>query len=78
MLFGLIWFLIIGAIAGFLAGKIMKGKGFGLLGNIAVGVVGAFVGGFLFRVIGLTSYGLISATVGAVVLVWVVGIIKKK
>ena len=43
-----IMFLIIGAIAGWLAGTIMKGRGFGLLGNMVVGIVGAFIGGFLF------------------------------
>ena len=45
---GLIMTLVIGALAGWLAGKIMKGDGFGLLGNIVVGIVGAFIGGFLF------------------------------
>ena len=76
----LIGFLIIGLAAGWLAGQIMKGKGFGLLGNLVVGVVGAFLGGFLFRLIGFVSYGfiasLITATVGAVVLLWVVAKIK--
>ncbi len=78
---GLIWFLIIGAVAGWLAGKIMKGKGFGLLGNLLVGIVGAVIGGFLFDVIGLVAYGLIGslimALVGAIVLLWVVSLIKK-
>jgi uncharacterized membrane protein YeaQ/YmgE (transglycosylase-associated protein family) len=77
----LIWFLIIGAVAGWLAGKIMKGKGFGLLGNLLVGIVGAVIGGFLFNVIGLVAYGLIGslimALVGAIVLLWVVSLIKK-
>jgi len=77
----LIWFLIIGAVAGWLAGKIMKGKGFGLLGNLLVGIVGAVIGGFLFNVVGLVAYGLIGslimALVGAIVLLWVVSLIKK-
>jgi uncharacterized membrane protein YeaQ/YmgE (transglycosylase-associated protein family) len=77
----IIWFLIIGAIAGWLAGKIMKGKGFGLLGNLVIGIVGAFIGGFLFRLVGLAAYGLfgslIMALVGAIVLLWIVGLIKK-
>ncbi len=45
----LIMFLVIGAVAGWLAGLLMRGGGFGLLGNIVVGVIGAFVGGFLFN-----------------------------
>jgi uncharacterized membrane protein YeaQ/YmgE (transglycosylase-associated protein family) len=76
-----ILFLIIGAIAGWLAGKIMKGRGFGILGNMVVGIVGAFIGGFLFRAVGLAAYGLIgsliTATVGAVVLLFLIGLVKK-
>ena len=76
-----IFFLIIGAIAGWLAGQIMKGRGFGLLGNIVVGIVGAFLGGFLFSLLGLASFGLIgslvTATVGAVVLLYLIGVVKK-
>ncbi|MGI5310011.1 GlsB/YeaQ/YmgE family stress response membrane protein, partial [Rheinheimera sp. WS51] len=49
---GFILFLIIGAVAGWLAGLIMKGRGFGLLGNMVVGIVGAFLGGFLFGILG--------------------------
>lgn len=77
----LIGFLIVGIIAGWLAGKITKGKGFGLLGNLGVGITGAFVGGFLFGLIGFTAHGfigsLIASTVGAVFLIWIVGLIKK-
>jgi uncharacterized membrane protein YeaQ/YmgE (transglycosylase-associated protein family) len=76
----IIW-LAIGALAGWIAGKVMKGKGFGIIGNIVVGIVGALVGGFLFRVLGITAGGLIGsivmAIVGAVVLLFVVGLIKK-
>ena len=74
-------FLIIGALAGWIAGNVMKGKGFGLLGNMLVGIVGAFVGGFLFGLLGLASFGfigsLVTATVGAIVLIYVVSLIKK-
>ena len=77
---GLIAFLIIGALAGWLAGIVMRGDGFGLFGNMGVGIVGAFVGGFLFNLVGLDAIGfigsLISATVGAIFLLWVVGLIK--
>lgn len=78
----LVYFLIIGAIAGWLAGQIMKGSGFGAVGNIVVGVVGALIGGFLFRLLGFLPMGLIaqliSATVGAVILLWLVGYLTKK
>jgi uncharacterized membrane protein YeaQ/YmgE (transglycosylase-associated protein family) len=79
---GLLWFLIIGLLAGWLAGQIMKGRGMGLLVNLIVGVVGAYLGGFLFSVVGLQATGLIGslimATIGAVVLLFIVGLIKKK
>lgn len=78
---GLIMFLIIGAIAGWLAGKLMRSGGFGLLGNIAVGVVGAVLGGLVFGLLGISATGLIgsivTATAGAVLLLFVVDIIKK-
>jgi uncharacterized membrane protein YeaQ/YmgE (transglycosylase-associated protein family) len=77
----LIIFLVIGAVAGWLAGLIMKGSGFGLLGNIVVGIIGAVVGGFVFGLLGLAAGGLIgsivTATVGAVVLLFLIGLIKK-
>lgn len=77
---GIIWFLIIGLIAGWLAGKIMRGGGFGFLGNLGVGVVGAIIGGLLFRILGIAAYSLIgslvSATVGAIVLLWIVSKIR--
>jgi uncharacterized membrane protein YeaQ/YmgE (transglycosylase-associated protein family) len=78
---GLIFTLVIGALAGWLAGKIMKGKGFGVLGNIVVGVVGAVLGGFLFGLLGVSAGGmigsLVTATVGAIVLLWIVSLVKK-
>jgi uncharacterized membrane protein YeaQ/YmgE (transglycosylase-associated protein family) len=74
---GLLWFVIIGALAGWLAGQFMKGNGFGLIGDIIVGVIGAFIGGYLFRAIGVSLGGgllgtLIVAFVGAVLLLFVV------
>ncbi len=72
----LLWFLLIGAAAGWIAGQFMKGRGFGLVGNIVVGVIGAFIGGFLFRFIGFAATGtlgsLITATVGAITLLFIV------
>ena len=73
----LLWFVIIGAIAGWLAGQFMRGNGFGLLGDIIVGVIGAFVGSWLFGATGVAIGGglvgtLIVAFIGAVVLLFVV------
>ena len=62
----LLTFLAIGALAGWLAGNIMKGGGFGLLGNILVGVIGAAVGGWVFGLLGITANGLIGSLVTAV------------
>ncbi|EDY86878.1 transglycosylase-associated protein [gamma proteobacterium HTCC5015] len=78
---GIIAFLIVGAIAGWLAGKFSKGKGFGLFGNIIVGVIGAVIGGFTFDLLGIAVNGLIGsivmATVGAGILLFALGLIKK-
>ncbi|MFQ5604419.1 MAG: GlsB/YeaQ/YmgE family stress response membrane protein [bacterium] len=77
----LLLFLVIGLAAGWLAGQVMKGRGFGLIGNLIVGIVGAFVGGFLFGQFGLEAYtfvgSLVSAFVGALILLWIVGMVKK-
>jgi uncharacterized membrane protein YeaQ/YmgE (transglycosylase-associated protein family) len=79
---GIIAFLIIGIIAGWLAGKIIRGGGFGIIGNMAVGVVGAVIGGFIFSFVGITTGGwlgsIATATVGALVLLFLVGLIKGK
>lgn len=72
-----IWFLIIGGIAGWIAGEIMRGHGFGILGNIVVGIVGALIGGFLFGSYGLVG-SLITATIGAVILLFIVGLISRR
>jgi uncharacterized membrane protein YeaQ/YmgE (transglycosylase-associated protein family) len=68
---GLLWTLIIGAIAGWLAGTLVKGRGFGLIVDIIVGIVGAFIGGWVFGLLGLTAWGLLGqlcmATIGAVI-----------
>lgn len=77
-----IWFLLIGLVAGWIAGQLMKGRGFGALGNMLVGVIGAVLGGWLFGVLGFSSGdgligSLITAVVGAVVLLFLVGLVKK-
>lgn len=78
----LLIFLAIGAIAGWLAGTLMKGGGFGLLGNVIVGILGAVVGGYVFGMLGISAGGgligsIITATVGAALLLFIVKIIKK-
>jgi len=78
-----LWFLLIGAAAGWLAGQIMKGAGFGMLGNVIVGVLGAVLGGWLFGLIGISASDklvarLVVALVGAVVLLFIVGLVSKK
>jgi len=77
-----LWFLLIGLVAGWLAGIVVRGGGMGLLGNLVVGVVGAFIGGTLFNFFGFASGGgllgsLLVATVGAVVLLVLVRAIKR-
>jgi uncharacterized membrane protein YeaQ/YmgE (transglycosylase-associated protein family) len=78
---GLLWEIIIGILAGFLAGKIVKGSGMGILIDLLVGVVGSILGGWIFGLLGLAAYGLIGqlvmATVGAIVLLLIVRAIKR-
>ena len=76
----LLWTLIIGAIAGWLAGTLVKGRGFGLIVDIIVGIVGAFIGGWVFGLLGLSAWGLLGqlcmATIGAVILLVIIKAIK--
>lgn len=74
--------LLVGAIAGWLAGQIVSGYGFGLIGNIAVGIVGAFIAGLVLPRIGLTLGGgligtIIHATIGAVILLALLRVVKR-
>ena len=82
MVESLIAWLIVGAIAGWLAGLIVKGYGFGLIGNIVVGIIGAVVAGWLLPRLGI-GHGvgmiaaIINAVIGAVVLLVIIGLIRK-
>ena len=74
--------LVIGGVAGFLAGLIVKGYGYGVVGNIVVGIVGAFIGGWLLPRFGLYPGGdiigqIIAATLGAVALLVVIGLVRR-
>ena len=75
MLMDIIWFLLIGLVAGWLASLITKREGKGIVNYLIIGVVGALLGGFLFRLLHLVAYGLLGelviATVGAVILLFV-------
>lgn len=74
MIVALVWWIIVGLVAGWAAGKIMKGSGYGPLTDIALGIVGAVVGGFLLGLVGIHSSGLVGSIIvaicGAVFLIW--------
>ena len=77
-----LWFLVVGLVAGWLAGILVKGGGFGVVGDIVVGVIGALLGGWLFSLFGASAGGglvgsIVVATVGAVVLLFIVRLIKR-
>jgi len=75
-------FLLIGLIAGWLAGMLVKGRGFGLLGDLVVGVCGAFVGGLLFGLLGIAAYSVVGSLLmslaGAIVFLFLVGLVRRR
>jgi uncharacterized membrane protein YeaQ/YmgE (transglycosylase-associated protein family) len=77
----LLLFLLIGLIAGWLAGQIWKKSGFGFVGNLVIGIFGALIGGILFHLVGITFHGfigsLIAAVVGALILLYLINMFKK-
>ena len=82
MLWSFLVWILVGALAGWIAGELMRGNGFGFFGNVIVGILGAILGGWLFNVIGLDpSYGfigsLITSVIGAVVLLFVIGLFRR-
>jgi uncharacterized membrane protein YeaQ/YmgE (transglycosylase-associated protein family) len=77
-----VWFIIVGLIAGWLAGVIMKGGGFGVIGDIIVGIVGALLGGWLFSTMGVSAGGgllgaIVVALIGAIILIFLLRLIKR-
>jgi len=79
---GILVLLLVGLVAGWLAGQIVRGRGFGLIGDLVVGVIGAFIGSWIFATLGIfIGMGLIgaiiSATIGAVVLVAVIRLVRR-
>ena len=82
MLGGLLWWCIVGLIAGFLAGKVMKGGGFGVVMDIVIGIVGAIIGGWIFGRLGGFPFGgmlgtIVVAFAGSVIFLWLVRLVKK-
>jgi len=77
----ILWAIVVGIVAGWLAGVLVKGGGFGLLGNLLVGIIGSFVGGFVFNALNIAAYGSIGSfvtmVVGAVVFLLLISLIKK-
>lgn len=81
MITDFIWWIVVGLIAGWAAGKIMKGGGYGMVMDIVLGIIGAVVGGWLLGALGVHAGGFIStivvAIIGAMLLIWITRLIKK-
>ena len=79
---GFLWFILIGIVAGFVAGTLMRGGGFGILVNLVVGIIGAVIGGRVFSLLGITTTGiigsLVTATVGAIILLWIISLFQRR
>jgi uncharacterized membrane protein YeaQ/YmgE (transglycosylase-associated protein family) len=80
-MFSIIWWIIVGLIAGFITGKLMKGSGYGTLGDIIVGIIGAVVGGYIMRAAGFAGsggmiYTILVAVLGAVLLTLILRLIS--
>jgi uncharacterized membrane protein YeaQ/YmgE (transglycosylase-associated protein family) len=77
----LIWVVVIGIVAGWLAGEITKGKGFGILGDLIVGVIGSLLGSFVFSLLGIYAGSLVGrlilAVIGAVLLLYLIRFIRR-
>src|SRR5438128_12640270 len=78
----LVWFLLIGLIAGWLAGRVMRGGGYGVVGDMIIGVIGALIGGWLFSTLGISAGGgligaIIVAFIGAVILIALLRMLRR-
>jgi len=78
----ILWWIIVGLIAGWITGKIMKGSGYGAIMDIVIGIIGAIIGGFIMRLLGFAGeggmiYTIIIAVLGACLLTWIIHLIKK-
>ncbi len=76
-----IWYILIGIVSGAVAGKLMRGGGFGLIVNLVVGIIGGVLGGWLFGILGIHTTSiigsLITSVVGAIFLLWLVGLLNR-
>lgn len=79
---GILWSIIIGVLAGAIAGWIMRGNGFGFIINLIVGLVGSVLGGWIYSLLGISSGGilgvLLMSVIGAVLLLWIVSLFRRK
>jgi uncharacterized membrane protein YeaQ/YmgE (transglycosylase-associated protein family) len=79
---GWLWWIIIGAVAGWLAGTLMRGGGFGFIVNVLVGIAGAVLGGWVFGLLGIAAGGimgsLVTALVGAILLLWIISLFRRR
>ena len=79
---GWLWWIIIGAVAGWLAGTLIRGGGFGFIVNVLVGIAGAVIGGWVFGRLGIAAGGimgsLVTALVGAVLLLWIISLFRRR
>lgn len=77
-----IWYILIGLLSGFVAGKLMRGGGFGVVVNLVVGIIGGVLGGWLFSLLGIYTDSLIgsliTSVVGSIVLLWLVSLISRQ
>jgi uncharacterized membrane protein YeaQ/YmgE (transglycosylase-associated protein family) len=76
-----VWFAVVGIAAGWIAGVVVKGGGFGVVGDVIVGVLGALVGNYVFRLVGVSADGLVGsiviAAVGAILLLLFVRLVRR-
>ena len=71
-----LWYILIGILSGFVAGKLMRGGGFGVIVNLIVGIIGGVLGGWLFGLLGISTVGIIGS-LGAIFLLWIVGLLSR-
>lgn len=80
MAIAIVWFILIGALAGWVAGELTRGHGFGFIGNMVVGILGSLLGGFIFNLLNIAAIGLlpqlITAVVGAVIFLFVLSLFR--
>lgn len=78
---GIIWYILIGIVAGFIAGKLMRGGGFGIIVNLIVGIIGGVLGGWIFGFLGFHTTSilgsLLTSVIGAVVFLWILSLFQR-